>query len=352
MKEKIEKLLGKFKSSNFLFTSATETFYLTGAHFDGFWAVFVKDEVYIICSRMIENQVRQYFDFLGSKVQVLIAKGSYIDIIASILKRNRENSLIADSLYISAEVYLKITEKFNAENLIFYAKAGILDEIRQVKSDEEIEKIRNACRIVSKTADMVRNEIRVGISEMDIHCRILEIFAQNGVNESFTPIVAAGVNSSNPHHCSSNYKIKENDIVLMDLGCYYQGYASDLTRTYYFGKTNYKINAILDLARTAQRKIIDNIRAGLPISWADKTARLEIDKYGYADNFIHNVGHSIGIGVHESPTLSSEAEGKFLNRMVLAIEPGIYFENQFGVRTEDTVLIKQDGCEVLTNAQY
>ncbi|MDR3244525.1 MAG: M24 family metallopeptidase [Elusimicrobiota bacterium] len=354
MKSKINKLKNKFQCNNFLWTNQIETFYLSKAGFGDFWLVFIKSRVYAICSKMIENQVRLYFkdNNGGCAVIVRVADKSFSKSLSEILKENKENKIVLDLRYINGETFVKLSKFLKREKIKLIEKSGILDDLRLIKDDEEKSYIKKSCDIVSKTANIIKKELKAGMSELDIYFRILEIFAQNKVRESFRPIVAAGINSANPHHQSSNYKIKKNDIVLIDIGCLYKGYASDLTRTYYLGKIDGKIKAILKIVKSANEAVINGIKAGLDISWADKTARKIIEDSGYKANFIHSVGHAIGIEVHEKPSLSSKAEGVFLSNMVATVEPGIYLAGEFGVRIEDTIAITKSGCEVLTSADY
>jgi len=347
--QKIDKLKKQFETESFLFASRTETFYLTGADFDGFWILAFKNSVYAICPKMIENQVREYFS--NRKVQIYTGIPMSLA-VCEILKNAGIKEVAADLNYMNAAEFLLIKDKLGAENIKLDTKSGILDELRFVKSESEITNIKEACRIVSKVCMTVKKELKPGLSELDIHYRILELFAKNKVKESFTPIVAAGRNSANPHHASSNYKIKANDIVMTDIGCIYKGYCSDLTRTYFLGKINDKFRRVWDIVKAAQTAVLKDLKAGLPIRAADKAARDVIEAAGYGGKFIHTTGHGVGIEIHEMPSLAKNAEGVFLKGMTVTAEPGIYLENEFGVRIEDTVLITKDGCKILTSAAY
>lgn len=298
---------------------------------------------------MIENQVREYFS--GKEVHIYIGV-PFTQTIAKILQENGESSILIDSKYVSAFDYLTLNSKLSQQKIVLEAKAGLCDELRVIKSEQEITDLREACRIVSAVCETVKKELKPGLSEIDLHYRIIELFAENKVKESFTPIVAAGKNSANPHHASSDYKIKEDDTVMMDIGCIYKGYCSDLTRTYYLGKINGKFRKIWDIVKESQSAVLKDIKAGLPVSWADKTARTVIDAAGYKNNFIHTTGHGVGIEIHEMPSLSSNAEGVFLRGMAVTVEPGVYINNEFGVRIEDTIIITDTGCEILTSAAY
>ncbi|MCL2389984.1 MAG: aminopeptidase P family protein [Endomicrobia bacterium] len=349
MKEKIKRLYSKYKTDAFIFTNKTETFYLSGAQFDGFWILPVKDEIFIICPKMIENQVKEYF---GTKDIHTYTGVSFAKSAAEILQNKKNENVTVDANYINAGDFFTLSDNLKSINMNLLRENGILNDLRMVKTAEEIENLKESCKIVSKVCDIIKSELKPGISELDIHYRIMELFAINKVKESFTPIVASGNNSANPHHASSNRKIGENDIVMIDLGCAYKGYCSDLTRTYFLGKINPKFAQIRDIVRKSHEAVISNIKAGLAFSWADKTARDIISSYGYQDKFIHTTGHGVGIEIHEMPSLSSNAEGVFLQNTAITVEPGIYLEGEFGVRIEDTIIVNENGCEVLTSAAY
>ena len=348
MQMKILKLVKKYGTGNFLFTSKTETFYLTGASFDGFWILVLNESVNIICSKMIENQVKEFF---RNKYKI-IADSHFANQAAKACKAANALEIIVDTKYLTAADFLFIENKLKGKGITLKTKAGVLDDLRIIKSACEIENLKNACRIVSEVCDEIRTEIKAATTELDVCYQILEKFAKRKVSPSFTPIAAAGANSANPHHASSNYKISENDAIMLDLGCFYNGYASDLTRTFYLGKINEDFKKVWNIVKEAQNAAIKRIKSGLPISFGDKAARDIIDFYGYKDKFIHTTGHGVGIEIHEMPSLAVNAEGVFLAGMTVTVEPGVYLEGKFGVRIEDTILIKENGCEVLTSAKY
>ncbi|AKL98536.1 M24 family metallopeptidase [Endomicrobium proavitum] len=351
MLNKIKALQEKYKTEGeaFLFTNQKETFYLSGAEFDGFWIFACRQTIYVVCSKMTQNQMKEFF--AGQNAEI-IAGAPFSAQTAKAAKDNAVKRIITDAKYISAADFIVLQKKLAANNIELCAKTGVLDNLRIVKTSEEIANLRKACEIVSQVCQTVKEEIKAGMTELDVCYRVLELFAQNKVKESFTPIVAAGENSANPHHASSNRKIRENDIIMMDIGCVYKGYCSDLTRTYFLGKINTKFREIWDIVKESQSAVLKAIKAGLPVSWADKTARNVIDAAGYKDNFIHTTGHGVGIEIHEMPLLAYNAEGVFLSSTAVTVEPGIYLAGEFGVRIEDTILITENGCEILTSAPY
>ncbi|GMO55128.1 MAG: Xaa-Pro peptidase family protein [Candidatus Endomicrobiellum trichonymphae] len=350
MKEKIlKKILGKYQTESILFTNVKETSYLTGAEFDGFWLLNAKDNTHIICSKMIENQIMEYF---GKQNIRMHTESPLYKTVVKILKQDKINSLLINPKYMNAADFILINENLSHEKINLIKKTGVLDSLRITKGTVEVENLKKACQIVSEVCNTVKEELKPGLSEIDIHYRVIELFAKNRVTESFIPIIASGANSANPHHRSSNRKIIENDIVMMDIGCMYNGYCSDLTRTYFLDKINDKQKKIWNIVKSSQNAVLKEIKAGLPLSWADKTARNIIEAAGYKDKFIHTTGHGVGIEIHEMPLLAPNAEGVFLTHMAVTVEPGIYIEGEFGVRIEDTILIKENGCEMLTSAVY
>ncbi|MDR0956866.1 MAG: M24 family metallopeptidase [Endomicrobium sp.] len=350
MKTKISQIFSKYETNSILFTSAKEIFYLTMLDFDGFWLLFTKDKIYVICSRMIENQVRESFS--NQNISLVVTNQPFYKTIPEILRQNKINNILIDPKYMNAMDFILINNKLRLNGINIIKKIGVLNDMRIVKKAEEIKNIKMSCNIASQVCDIIRGELRPGISELDICYRVLELFARNKVKESFAPIIASGRNSANPHHMSSERKITEDDIITIDIGCLYNGYCSDLTRTYFLDKINSRYKSIWDIVKNSQEAVIKDIKAGVLLSWADITARNIVEKAGYKNNFIHSIGHGVGIEIHEMPLLAVNAKGIFLEQMVVAIEPGIYIEQEFGVRIEDTVLIKENGCEILTSAMY
>jgi Xaa-Pro aminopeptidase len=349
MDKKILQIFHIYKVDAALFTSQKDIFYLTEAPFDGFWVLCTKKNSYAICSKMIENQVKKFFS--KSKIKVY-PYTPFHESVANILKKNSINNVTVDPHYISASDFILLNNTLKKEQIKLEKKVGILTSSRIIKNDNEIINIKKACQIVSKVCNTIKEELKTGLSEIDIYYRILELFAKNQVTESFSPIVACGANSANPHHKSSNTKIKENDIILLDIGCSYNGYCSDLTRTYFLDRIGREERIIWNTVKAAQDAVLCNLKAGQEISWADKTAREVIKKAGFGDKFIHTTGHGVGVEIHEMPSLASNTEGIFLSNMIVTVEPGIYIDDNFGVRIEDTILVKETGCEILTCATY
>jgi len=165
---------------------------------------------------------------------------------------------------------------------------------------------------------------------------------------SFDIIIGSGPNSAWPHHATSERVIKNNEPLLLDFGCFYKGYASDMTRTIFIGKPTDEYKKIYAIVESAHKAGLAAIRCGVSAFDADKACRDIISAAGYGDTYIHGTGHGIGLEIHENPYLNTKSKAVLKAGMAVTVEPGIYLAGKFGVRLEDSVLVTKKGCEILT----
>lgn len=232
--------------------------------------------------------------------------------------------------------------------LIFENGSYIVDQIRRVKEPEEIEKMKTASAINDKAMKKLIGEIPRGYTEKEATRRLGEIYEELGADGfSFDPIVAYGKNGANPHHTPGDERLKEGDSILIDIGCYKDSYASDMTRTVFYKKMSDKQKEIYRIVQQANQAAIHAVRPGIKFSEIDQAARDYIEKKGYGEYFTHRTGHSIGIEVHEYGDVSASNSEKIQEGMIFSIEPGIYLPGNFGVRIEDLVQVTDQGAEVL-----
>jgi len=230
----------------------------------------------------------------------------------------------------------------------------LISEQMTIKDQNEIEYIKKACKISNKVFEQTKNQIQKGMSELEIADLIRVNFKKNNIQETaFPTIVAIGANSAKPHHQPGNEQLQENTVVLIDMGAKFNNYCSDMTRTFWFGDNQntyfQKIEKIVKDAyslslETAQKHHLKKVLA----KDLDNAARIHISNQGFGENFIHTTGHGLGLEIHESPSLNWRNNQPILENMTITIEPGIYLDNEFGYRHENTILITQDGVEVLT----
>ncbi len=227
----------------------------------------------------------------------------------------------------------------------------VMANIRKVKDDHEIDLIRKSVALAEEAFEVIRGEIKIGLSENHLAgLLIAELRSRGAMTTSFEPIVAAGANSSLPHYRPGETLVQRDQPLLFDWGALYQGYCSDLTRTLLIGRVSPKIKQIYNVVLDAQAAAIKFLRPGITSKQADRVARDVIDKAGFKDNFGHGLGHGIGRDIHELPTMRpTDGEDELRPGMIGPGEPGIYLPGEGGVRIEDDVLITHSGCEVLSS---
>ncbi len=223
---------------------------------------------------------------------------------------------------------------------------GIVEKMRLVKSEEEIQHIRRSVLLNEQVFQKAFKMLPRMETEIDMALEIAaEMRRQGGERESFETIVAAGPASSLPHAVPGRREIEPNTPVVVDMGLVLDGYCSDMTRSFCHGKPDDRYLEIHRLVRRAQLAGIRAVRAGARASDVDKAARSIIAEAGYGKNFGHALGHGVGMAVHEEPRISPKSRKKLRSGMVITIEPGIYIPGWGGIRLEDMVVVREDGCE-------
>jgi Xaa-Pro aminopeptidase len=215
--------------------------------------------------------------------------------------------------------------------------------VRSIKDRHEIALLEKSATLLWKGFLHIRKKLKVGISEIEL-AREFEFFVKKKGAEalSFDPIIAFGKNSALPHHHSSSKKLRENEVVLMDLGVVLNGYASDMTRMVFFGEVPKKMQKAYELVRKAANEALKLCKPNVEVAKLDLAARAAMGKD--EKHFIHSLGHGIGLDVHEAPLISKKSKKAVLEEgMVITIEPGIYLPNVGGIRYEDMIVITKTG---------
>lgn len=347
MQKRVENLRKQMREEGiqgFLITSPYNLRYLTNFTGTTGWAFITLDQAYFMTDfRYTEQAEKQCVGYeIVKNVAPLPVE------MARIINPLDLKNVAFEEEQVSHALYLMLEELIDTE---LVGVAGMIEELREVKDDEEIATIKKACAIADAAFAHIVEFITPGKTEIEV-ANELDFYMRSlgATGVSFETIVASGIRSAMPHGVASGKVIEHGDFVTLDYGCYYNGYVSDMTRTISMGQPKEKLAEIYDIVLTAQLKVIDTARPGMTGIELDAVARDYITEKGYGEAFGHSTGHGIGLEIHEGPNVSRLAEKPFVAKNVITDEPGIYLPGIGGVRIEDDLLITNDGCEVLTKS--
>jgi Xaa-Pro dipeptidase len=228
---------------------------------------------------------------------------------------------------------------------------GRVEELRMIKDDEEVEALRMACAAADRAlAQLVeQGGLRPGRTEREVAKELENLMLDHGAaDRAFESIVAAGPNSAVPHHRPGDAVLRAGDLVKLDFGALVDGYHSDMTRTLVLGPPADWQREIYDLVAAAQAAGRAALRVGTSVTDVDAASRRVIEDAGHGDNFLHSLGHGVGLTLHEAPLLGKAGEGTLAAGMAVTVEPGVYLSGRGGVRIEDTLVVRDDDPELLT----
>lgn len=291
------------------------------------------------------NELFRFDEDLG--IEKVYLKDS--DDITEILRQYiNPNGILGVDKNLPAKFLLPFIQENLAKRFINGSVA--VDHQRSHKDEEEKELMRKASLLNDQAMAIFKTLVHDGVTEKQIADQINDIYVSIGAEgNSFTPIVAFGKNSADPHHMPDDTVVKEGDTVLFDVGCIYKGYCSDMTRTFFYQKAPVgEAEKIYNLVRSANEEAEKALKPGKELAEIDGIARGIITDAGYGSDFTHRLGHFIGREVHESGDVSSVNHNLTEVGNTFSIEPGIY-NKAAGVRIEDLVLITEDGAEVLNH---
>jgi len=274
--------------------------------------------------------------------------GSVFKIIAQTLNNLELKRAGFEERYLPFAEHKKIEEELRGSADLIPTHSWI-EELRQIKSQDEIEKIMKAIQITSLALKFAKKIITPGKREIEIAAELERFIRVNGAyGNAFDIIIAAGENSAFPHHRASRRQIKNNEPVLVDIGVDYDGYKSDLTRVFFLGKITSTFKRTYDIVLKAQQRAFEAIRPGVSVNKVDRAARQYIGQKGFGRFFGHGLGHGIGLEVHEEPHISSKNTHRLTKDTVFTVEPAIYLPGRFGIRIEDVILVTEGGIKVLS----
>jgi len=296
-----------------------------------------------------------FIDKMNYALAVKMLEGLDIDIITDNARIKAVAAFIKDKKYRKIgfneralpEGTFRALER-SASKIKFKPLASLVQDMRTCKGDDEIRLLKKAAKETVVIWNEVKHAIRTGMTEREIAAMVDIAIRKRGHTNSFPTIAAIGRNSAFPHAIPSSRRLRKGEHVLVDFGIKYNGYCSDLTRTWDNGRINRKIKDLRNFVLTAQERAIKKLKSGVNIGSLARDVNGYFHKNGLSGYILHSLGHGVGLDIHEEPYLSERSSRKLKKGMVVTIEPGLYVPGVGGIREEDMALITAKGCEVLT----
>jgi Xaa-Pro aminopeptidase len=311
------------------FTGSNAQLVLTGSQ-----AVLFTDPRYTI-------QAREEVD-----CAVRIERKSLYGAVAAWLGRKKLKRVAIERSRLTLAAYTELQEKLKLGGSL-RPTSGLVEKHRMVKSRPELEAIRASVQTNSRAYSEAVAKIRSGMTEIDLAAELEYRMRRNGAERpAFETIVASGPRTALPHAQPTGERL--HTLILIDMGCMQAGYASDMTRMLHLGKLGVRVRKLYKAVLEAQMAGIAAVRAGVKAGAVDRAARSVLKAHGFEKEFVHSTGHGLGLEIHEPPRLGKRDETYLQAGMLITIEPGAYLQGFGGVRIEDTVLVTESGCEILT----
>ena len=336
------------KPCNFIIFNSANLTYFTG--FPGATALLIPEQGENVLYVSTVNYEQAKAEAKGFNIELIKRGENLMEKIAHQTKNQTDAKIAIDSL--SIESYRALAKAIGGEEKIETANK-IIQDLRKIKDPNEIQLILQACKLANEGIKVAYETIKPGASELEVAAEVEYAMRKKGSSgTAFDTIIASGGNSAYPHGSCSNRIIQDGDLVVVDLGATVNFYRSDITRTITAGKPTQKQAKIYKIVKTAQDIAFEDIKPEVLAKDVDAAARLAINQAGYGEYFVHNLGHGVGLEVHEAPFLSPESKDSLAVGNVVTVEPGIYIAGYGGVRIEDTVLVTKNGAEKLTSGPY
>lgn len=339
--------------SAFFVTSAINRKYLSGFSGSKGDLLVTNKKTFLFTDSRYGERAREE---IKKNIEVVVINKDYLKTIKDFLSKFEAKKLGIEADGVSVQFYDNLKKNLRGVKLI--KTENLIKGIRAIKDEEEIKKLKKAIALTDETFGyifkFIKKNNKKGITEKRIAWEMEKFIRENkGADLSFESIVASGKNSAIPHHLSGLRKIKKGDTVLLDFGAMHKGYHADMSRTIFIGKPDKKQEEIYNKVLRAQKEIIKMIRPGILSGDLDNRAREIFEKFGCRENFLHGLGHGIGLEIHEFPSMHQTRAGnniKLKPNMIFTVEPGIYYSGFGGVRIEDIVLVAEKGCKALSQA--
>lgn len=346
IKDRVDKLRSYMEDNSldaFLVTKAENIRYLSGFTGGSDARLLIsQDKCYILTdSRYFEQVNRECRDW-----ELVEEKPPGFDRLVEISSRYKRISLEANS--ITYQFYQELSSKITSQ---LSPQVGIIENLRVIKDDKELDLLRKSAAISDEVFLDLLQFIKPGVSERQVAAKIGYLLKVKGCDkESFDTIAVSGKNAALPHGQPGPKLLVTGDMVTMDYGGFYRGYAGDMTRTVAVGETSERLIGYYHAVLEAQQIGVAMVKAGVCCREIDQSVRNCLKKYDLERYFQHGTGHGVGLEIHEEPRVSFTSDRVLTANMVITIEPGIYIPGWGGIRIEDTVIVKNGGCEIITHS--
>ncbi len=343
MNIKIKWLRDQLKTQNLqgmIVSNPVNIKYLTGIEAEGILLITLKENIFITDGRYVEsvNTILTIDDEILVNDKKNLSKDDYAGFFMFCENVGFEENFVT---YANYKEYLQ-TFRVN-----LMETENIIEGQRTIKEEKEIKYIQKACEITDKCFEFLKGFIKIGMTEKEIAFEIEKFYKTNGADDiAFDPIVASGHNSSMPHAVPGVRRIKDGDIILIDMGCKYKGYCSDMTRMIFVNHMEDEYKEAYSICLRNNENAEREIRDGKNMKTIAQNSNNDLKENGYVA--LHSLGHGVGLDIHEEPFFGIIYDQPLKENMVLTVEPGVYNAGQFGIRIEDTVLVTKMGMERLT----
>ncbi|MFP7493662.1 Xaa-Pro peptidase family protein [Terribacillus saccharophilus] len=343
--EKLERLRTLMEKKNLdalIVTSAQNRRYISGFTGSAGLLVITKTkQKFITDFRYMEQAAEQVLGF-----EIIEHKQSIVQEAAAQLLKEGAQQVGFEHEDVTFALYQQFQDVVKADLI---PASGLIEELRLIKSEAELRIMKTAAEIADAAYTHILTFVKPGMKEIEVSNELEFFMRKQGATESsFDTIVASGYRSALPHGVASDKEIQKGELVTLDYGALYNGYCSDITRTFAVGEISDKLREIYDIVLEANLRGVAGVKPGITGKEADALTRDYITEKGYGRYFGHSTGHGLGMDVHESPALSFRSDTVLKPGMVVTVEPGIYIPEVGGCRIEDDLVLTAEGSERLT----
>lgn len=322
--------------------------WLTGFTGSAGLVVVTDDDLLLVTDGRYTEQAREQLSASGAPARLEITSTAQRELVVAAVGTASRIGLEADHVVWSAQRRYA-TDWFPERELV--PTTGLVERLRRRKDPAELARMELAAHIADTALADVRHRLTEMPTETEFASELDATMRSLGATRpSFETIVASGPNGAKPHARPSDRRLRDGDLVILDFGCVVDGYCSDMTRTVAIGEVDVESQRMLDVVLAANAAGVAAVRAGVPSAEVDAAARAVVADAGWAESFTHGTGHGVGLDIHEAPRVGATSTDVLEVGDVVTVEPGVYLPAHGGARMEDSVVVTDGGCTVLTHS--